>query len=78
MLPPAPDLPRGWKCTVELTENVEGAVSGKAELRQDGESRCIFVISQQASRETAYARLQFRADHFIQEWEARSSSESKH
>lgn len=69
------DLPAGWKCYVTLTQNAEGAFFGKAELRQGGEARCVFVIAQQHSREAARVRLQCRVDHFIQEWEARLASE---
>ncbi|WP_143072686.1 MULTISPECIES: hypothetical protein [unclassified Variovorax] len=69
------DLPAGWHCDVVLTQNFEGAVSGKAELRQGREARCVFVIAQQGSREAAQARLQFRIDHFVREWEARVASE---
>ena len=69
------DLPVGWHCDVVLAQNADGAVSGKAELRQGRETLCVFVIALQGSREAAQARLQFRADQFIQEWEARAASE---
>lgn len=69
------DLPVGWECYVTLTQNADDAFVGKAELRQGGEARCVFVIAQQESRETARARLQFRVNHFIQEWESRLASE---
>lgn len=69
------DLPVGWHCDVVLTQNSDGVVSGKAELRRGRETLCVFVIALQGSREAAQARLQFRANHFIQEWEARVASE---
>lgn len=69
------NLPAGWQCDVALTQNADGAFFGKAELRQGREARCVFVIAQQPSREAARARLQLRAGHLIQEWEARATSE---
>lgn len=58
------DLPVGWHCDVVLTQNSDGAVSGKAELRRGRETLCLFVIALQGSREAAQARLQFRCQPF--------------
>lgn len=44
---------------------------GRAELQQGRERRCVFVLTQQPSREVAFERVKVRADHFIQEWRMR-------
>lgn len=66
------DLPDGWTCWLELNQNNEGTCYGKAELRQGRETRCVFVLAQQSTRQAVLERLQFRADHFIDEWHGRS------
>lgn len=68
------DLPPGWSCWLELKDD-EGACSGKAELREGRETRCVFVLAQTPTREEVLSRLQLRADHFINEWRARIAAD---
>lgn len=65
------DLPEGWSCWLELQQSPEGAYSGKAELREGHERRCVLVIAQQPTREAVIERLRFRADYFVGEWRMR-------
>ena len=65
------DLPEGWTCWVDLKEAPEGTYTGKAELRQGREQRCVFVLAQQPSREAALERVRFRAKFFVDEWVTR-------
>lgn len=65
------DLPEGWSCWFELQQSAEGACSGKAELREGNEPRCVLVIAQQPTREAVIERLKFRADYFVGEWRMR-------
>ena len=67
---PSPfDLPDDWSCIVELVDAPDGASSGKAELQELRQTRCVFVVTRQPSREAALERLKFRAHHFIEEWD---------
>ena len=66
------DLPEGWTCWVELTQEPEGFCAGKAELRQGNTQRCVLVVTQQATREAAIECMKFRAARFIEEWSTRS------
>lgn len=66
------DLPEGWTCWVDLTQAPEGTYTGKAELRQGREQRCVFVLAQQPSREAALERVRFRAKYFVDEWVIRT------
>jgi hypothetical protein len=68
----APDLPVGWTCRIDLNSTPEGTYSGKAELRFEGEQRCVLVIAQQPSREAALHRVKIRAEFFVSEWTSRS------
>lgn len=69
------DLPAGWSCWLELQPSSEGTYSGKAELREGSEPRCVLVIAQQPSREAVIERLKFRADYFVGEWRLRQGGE---
>lgn len=68
-------LPEGWTCWLELQDD-DGTCSGKAELREGRETRCVLVLAQQPTREEVLRRLQLRADHFIRDWQVRLSRES--
>lgn len=68
------DLPEGWSCWLELQQSPEGAYSGKAELREGNDPRCVLVIAQQPNREALIERLKFRADYFVGEWRMRQGS----
>jgi hypothetical protein len=70
------NLPVGWTCWLELTSSADGAFSGKAELRHDRETRCVFLLAQKSSRAEVLKRLQLRADEFFDEWQARISGDS--
>lgn len=65
------DLPDGWSCRVELKSDTEGTFGGKAELLQGRTTRCVLVLAQQPTRETALDRMRARAGAFIAEWETR-------
>ncbi|WPG38343.1 hypothetical protein [Variovorax sp. EBFNA2] len=65
------DLPAGWSCWLELQQSSEGTCSGKAELREGHEPRCVLIIAQQPNREAVIERLKFRADYFVGEWRMR-------
>ena len=67
-------LPDGWVCKVELKEDAEGRFSGKAELRQGHDARCVFVLAQQLTRDAVLERLKVRTDQFIAEWQTRRPS----
>lgn len=69
------NLPTGWTCWLEL-KNDDGMCSGKAELREGRETRCVLVLAQKPTREEVLSRLQQRADHFIEEWQARIATDS--
>jgi hypothetical protein len=65
------NLPEGWTCRVDLEETLEGTYTGKAELRQGRVQRCVFVLTQQPSRDAALERVRFRARYFVDEWTTR-------
>ncbi|MDQ0083851.1 hypothetical protein J2W35_004217 [Variovorax boronicumulans] len=65
------NLPEGWTCRLDLKETLEGTYAGKAELRQGRVQRCVFVLTQQPSREAALERVRFRARYFVDEWTTR-------
>lgn len=69
------NLPAGWTCWLEL-KNDDGMCSGKAELREGRETRCVLVLAQKPTREEVLSRLQQRADHFIEEWQPRIATDS--
>lgn len=69
------DLPVGWTCWLELKDE-DGACSGKAELREGREIRCVLVLAQKPTREEVLRRLQLRAARFIDEWQARIVADS--
>ena len=57
------NLATGWTCWLELT-NDDGMCSGKAELREERETRCALVLAQKPTLEEVLSRLQQRADHY--------------
>ena len=67
-------LADGWTCWIEVQRGEEGFYAGRADLRQDGTHRCVFVLARQPTPEAALARAKFRADHFIQEWATRTAA----
>ena len=69
------NLPTGWTCWLGL-KNDDGMCSGKAELREGRETRCVLVLAQKPTREEVLSRLQQRADYFIEEWQARIATDS--
>jgi hypothetical protein len=64
-------LPDGWTGSVELQKSADGCFAGKAELREGRDARCVFVLTQQPTREAAYARAKVHAEQFVAEWALR-------
>lgn len=61
-------VPDGWTGWFELTRTPKGTYAGIAALSLDGIPRCALVITQQLSWDSAVARANVRAAHFVRQW----------
>lgn len=69
--PLAIELPGNWTGSFDVQRTPSGTYVGIAKLRLGGIPRCVLVITQQLSGDSAFERAKLRAKHFVDEWAVR-------